>query len=441
MNVFHIAVKLIIGSIILSACKIDQVFAPKSPYEKYKAALVNTDLHQTALAKDWILAGENALKDSIKIDLPYAEIIKFTASEPKASLIRYDVKEGQNIEIIATPISANNANLFVDVLEYKEGESKFLNKQFENGKLSYKVDQSAEHAIRIQPELLRGGMYQISIRFTSSLAFPVPEKSYKNISSFFGDGRDAGRRKHEGIDIFAERGTPVTAVTDGTVRRVGSNNLGGKIIFLSGGGYSYYYAHLDSQLVNTGQRVNVGDTLGLIGNTGNARNTAPHLHFGIYSFGKGAVNPYDFLALSDPFNQPDLSDTVSLNQYQRVSSSKINIRAKASTKSEVIKQLKRNDVLMTEASLTNWYKVRLPDGTQAFVYKNLLEQIANPLKTVVFNPKDSIKDQYQSGSYYDANLLASEAYLQGKFGDHLLVQFENGHQAWLKSSIERNSIL
>jgi hypothetical protein len=60
-------------------------------------------------------------------------------------------------------------------------------------------------------------------------------------------------------------------------------------------GEHLYYAHLDKQLVRAGQRVRAGDTLGLVGNTGNARTTAPHLHFGIYRSGQGAVDPLPFV--------------------------------------------------------------------------------------------------------------------------------------------------
>jgi hypothetical protein len=104
-------------------------------------------------------------------------------------------------------------------------------------------------------------------------------------------------RAHQGIDIFAPRGTPAVAATDGVVRRVGENRLGGRVVFLYDpeGGQSLYYAHLDSQTVADGQRVRAGDTLGFVGNTGNARTTAPHLHFGIYRGGEGAVNPFPFV--------------------------------------------------------------------------------------------------------------------------------------------------
>ena len=60
-------------------------------------------------------------------------------------------------------------------------------------------------------------------------------------------------------------------------------------------GQALYYAHLDSQIVQAGVQVDVGDTLGLVGNTGNARSTSPHLHFGIYRHGEGALDPLPFI--------------------------------------------------------------------------------------------------------------------------------------------------
>jgi peptidoglycan LD-endopeptidase LytH len=69
-------------------------------------------------------------------------------------------------------------------------------------------------------------------------------------------------------------------VADGVVTRVEENTLGGRVIFLAPNNkdYSLYYAHLQEQTAKPGQRVKTGDTIGLMGNTGNARTTAPHLH-------------------------------------------------------------------------------------------------------------------------------------------------------------------
>jgi murein DD-endopeptidase MepM/ murein hydrolase activator NlpD len=119
------------------------------------------------------------------------------------------------------------------------------------------------------------------------------------IQSLFGVERDGGRRAHHGIDIFAPRGTPVIAATDGVVRSTSPNELGGNVVRLSDPrrAQTLYYAHLDRHVVAEGQQVRVGDTLGFVGNTGNARSTPPHLHFGIYVRGRGPINPLRYVRL------------------------------------------------------------------------------------------------------------------------------------------------
>jgi murein DD-endopeptidase MepM/ murein hydrolase activator NlpD len=133
---------------------------------------------------------------------------------------------------------------------------------------------------------------------SKSLAFPVAGKK-SNIGSFWGDVRDGGRRKHKGIDIFAKKGTPVVAISDGIIVSKGSTPRGGKILWLRSfsNPWLVYYAHLDQHKVKQGQVVKKGQVLGTVGNTGNARYTPAHLHFGIYSWA-GAVNPLPYVKYS-----------------------------------------------------------------------------------------------------------------------------------------------
>jgi murein DD-endopeptidase MepM/ murein hydrolase activator NlpD len=123
------------------------------------------------------------------------------------------------------------------------------------------------------------------------MVFPVAGKR-SIIGSFWGATREGGKRKHEGIDIFAAKRTPVVAVNDGIVVDVGNTAKGGKTIWLRSfyDDFYYYYAHLDRQLVRIGESVKKGQYIGTVGNTGNAKLTPPHLHFGIYSF-TGAIDP------------------------------------------------------------------------------------------------------------------------------------------------------
>lgn len=123
---------------------------------------------------------------------------------------------------------------------------------------------------------------------------PVVGATKKSIISFYGDARDNGR-KHEGIDIVAPKGTIVIAPAEGQITEVGYNILGGKVIWMKDtkAKRAYYFAHLDSQIVTKGMIVKRGDTLGTVGNTGNARRTRSHLHFGIYK--KDGRTPVEYI--------------------------------------------------------------------------------------------------------------------------------------------------
>ncbi len=110
---------------------------------------------------------------------------------------------------------------------------------------------------------------------------------------------------HHGVDIFAPLGAPILAVADGTLFRVGWNDVGGNRFWLrDGAGNEFYYAHLSafSPLAREGAQVKAGDVIGFVGTTGDAAGTPPHLHFEIHPqellwMGyDGAIDPYPYLA-------------------------------------------------------------------------------------------------------------------------------------------------
>ena len=107
-------------------------------------------------------------------------------------------------------------------------------------------------------------------------------------------GPRSGGRLHQGIDIFARRGTPITSATPGIVAAVGRNSLGGRFVRVLGpGGEWHYYAHLERFAdVRPGDVIRSGTVIGYVGDSGNAKGTPPHLHYGIYRFSGGAMNPY-----------------------------------------------------------------------------------------------------------------------------------------------------
>jgi murein DD-endopeptidase MepM/ murein hydrolase activator NlpD len=129
------------------------------------------------------------------------------------------------------------------------------------------------------------------------LVMPVVGVRPYDLSNSWGDPRDGGARKHKGIDIFAPKGTDIVAVTDGIISYIGDQPKGGHCLWLTTeNGASFYYAHLDRWAAGLfeGMEVHTGDLLGYVGNTGNARTTPSHLHFGINENDE-MVNPYPIL--------------------------------------------------------------------------------------------------------------------------------------------------
>jgi murein DD-endopeptidase MepM/ murein hydrolase activator NlpD len=134
----------------------------------------------------------------------------------------------------------------------------------------------------------------------AALPTPVAPRRAPRVVDSWGNPRPGGRR-HQGIDIFASKDTPVLSTTRGLITRIGTSRLGGQTVWILGPGLErHYYAHLNRYgAFREGDRVETGDIIGYVGNTGNARGGSPHLHYGIYAHG-AAQNPYPRLAAGKP---------------------------------------------------------------------------------------------------------------------------------------------
>jgi murein DD-endopeptidase MepM/ murein hydrolase activator NlpD len=139
------------------------------------------------------------------------------------------------------------------------------------------------------------------------LEVPVAGFTVAQLRDTFDEGRNGGR-VHRALDLLAARGTPVIAADSGRVLRVRANALGGNTIYATDplGRVVYYYAHLDAYRpgLAEGAMIARGDTLGVVGTTGNAPRNTPHLHFQVMRMpadGKywdgDPINPYPLLLL------------------------------------------------------------------------------------------------------------------------------------------------
>jgi murein DD-endopeptidase MepM/ murein hydrolase activator NlpD len=89
---------------------------------------------------------------------------------------------------------------------------------------------------------------------------------------------------HKGIDIFGDKSTPVLSSTAGIVVYTGNLSKGGNVVAVLGPKWRiHYYAHLQSYSVSVGSMVLSGEQIGELGDTGNAKGKAPHIHYSIVS--------------------------------------------------------------------------------------------------------------------------------------------------------------
>lgn len=109
----------------------------------------------------------------------------------------------------------------------------------------------------------------------------------------------SGGRSHQGTDVMGLWKAEVYAFTNGRISRISHSGLGGLGVYLWGDdGNEYYYAHLHSTAagVHVGMRVEAGQLIAYNGASGNAHQSAPHVHLELHPGGGGAVNPFDWLA-------------------------------------------------------------------------------------------------------------------------------------------------
>ncbi|APQ15996.1 M23 family metallopeptidase [Maribacter hydrothermalis] len=362
--------------VVISACKqirkVADVIVQPTARELYAREFENLD---SLRFNKWEREFQKAKGDSLQIRLPYVEQGEYYKDRITVYSYNIYLNEGEvfHVSIENKVLGIRN---FINLIKMNPDSSltNIVQNDLGENELKVAIEETGIYNIAIQPELDAQGLFSFQMFASPSFGFPVLGKDNTAIQSFWGAVRAGGARNHKGIDIFAARGTPVIAVVDGRVSSTGNRGLGGKQVWLKAGlfGKSLYYAHLDSILVPIGKKVKIGDTLGLVGNTGNARTTAPHLHFGIYKSGQGAINPLPFVKLIE---RPSFQELASTSKFLKVSATVANIRNAPEVAGIKFGEAKRNDTLALLGYTENWAHVELLTGTKAFVYKSLVSEL------------------------------------------------------------------
>jgi len=348
---------------------VPEVYRPSSAWDGYRRGLQDAGLAGTALGNDWRRVADEALAAPVEIDLPYVERGTFDPRQAHAFGYRFAVARGQRIQVGLT-LDGPTPEVFLDVFRSTDGEPRIhvASAEFESRRLIFEPRADNDYVLRLQPELLRGGDFELRVHAEAALGFPVADHSARNILSPFGVERDAGRRSHDGVDIFAPRGTAAVAATRAYVRRVREQNLGGLTVWLHDRqrNLHLYYAHLDEQLVEVGQWVDAGDIVGRVGNTGNARTTPPHLHFAIYAEGQGPLNPDSFLREPAGTVRTPRADRALIGSFATIENSTV-LRTSLRRGAAAVAELAPGTPLRVWAAAGDSYRVALGDGSVGFV--------------------------------------------------------------------------
>ena len=362
---------------------------PTRPSEAYRAQLETAGLLDAPLGRRWLEAGESALARPAGVTLPHREVAFFEPSAPEASAYRMALRRGEQLDIRIRWEPADGSQVFLDLYEVPRDSTRplrlmprelVLDSAQAVDSFAFEPRRDRDYVLLVRPPLLAEGRFELRLSRAPTLAFPVDGHDTGAIRSVFGDPRDGGRRDHHGVDIFAPRGTPALAGVEGTVSRVDTTRLGGRVVWLRdrARSQSLYYAHLDRPLVRRGDRVQPGDTVGLIGNTGNARTTPPHLHFGIYRRGQGPLDPAPFLAPADTATRDPrpLADGIAWRRTDRPS---VVLRTGASSRAAAADTLEAWTPFRVVAATNRWLGVRLPDGRRGYVPRDRTESVEDPV--------------------------------------------------------------
>jgi murein DD-endopeptidase MepM/ murein hydrolase activator NlpD len=412
------------------------IFNKLSPHDAYGQRLKDAGLDKTAMGNAWLQKGQASITNALNISIPYKETGYFSAEKIPSTALRFDAKRGQKLHITLSKKPQLNFAIYMDLWqENSSTEQKLMASADTTGDtLDHEVKQTGKYILRLQPELLRSGEYTLTITSGQSLNFPVSSTGKPNIGSFWGDGRDNGGRKHEGIDIFAPKRTPAIAAADGVVTSVSTNELGGLVVFMrpNDRDYTLNYAHLDQQLAQNGQTVRTGDTLGLVGNTGNARTTPPHLHFGIYTNG-GAIDPYPFVNRTVQSPKSIISSLQLLNATARTTGKTNRLYVEPNPEAHTRQTLPVSTALTIEAATDGWYKATLPNGTQGFI-KSSTVTLAGTLRNLTLKQQQALYDAPDSLNASRKSLLNAGEKLNIKrsFGNYYLVTDTQDNTGWIE---------
>lgn len=433
----HQVVTRILSAVILvSACS-NPLLKPDAPLrEQYIQQLQQNPTIALPLADAWQHEGRRAMAQQLPIALPYRERQQLDPMSTQASVFRFSMQADHRLEIRIDRPATTIGGLIIDLM-HDDGTSTRRIAALSPDEHHAIVRIKAPGQYRLRSQSVHGSAGPITLTLSRQLPlqFPVQTARRDAVQSLFGAERDAGRRSHHGIDIFAERHTPVLAASSGTISRVGETPRGGLHIWQSAPGTGrLYYAHLESAVVVAGDTVERGQIIGTVGNSGNAITTRPHLHFGVYAGWSGPVDPLPLVGrfdLNSSIRSSRLDDPPGpMNaRWLRVDADRLNLRSGPNRRASRTGVLERGQLVQVRANLNDWLRVVSSDGQAGYVSRNFLGAPQSRALTL-----DSSLDLFASPNDHaaligrlDAGTLVAD---RGQFNRHQWIETADGFRGW-----------
>lgn len=419
--------------------KVPEPYQPTHAHDTYLHSLVQAGLAETALGQDWITASKEALNSPIAIPTPFEEVFYVDPAEAFSVGYRFDVIKGQRTEVDVDIQGLATGRLFIDLFRVRGASSdewvRVASADKEENRLEFEPRRENEYVLRLQSELLRGGRCKVTIRNVASLEFPVAGYDSRAIASGFGAPRDGGRRRHHGVDVFAPRHTSVVAASRSYIVYVGDDPTGGRVIWMKDSKRSLhiYYAHLEKQNVKRHTWVEPGQVIGTVGNTGNARTTPPHLHFGTYEIGYGPIDPMDYITQPKGELSPLTADQATLGHWMRAQKSSVPVNISYDLRSERIGSLSQHSPVKVLAASGDRYRVLLPEGRSGYVRADSMEPLTETLDLQTASLSQKIREAPRADAVVIESIGTGEEFsVLAKFEEFWLVKTPQGHRGWLE---------
>jgi SH3-like domain-containing protein len=172
--------------------------------------------------------------------------------------------------------------------------------------------------------------------------------------------------------------------------------------------------------------------VGYVGNSGNARTTPPHLHFGLYRRGEGPVDPAPFVRQPRGSLDELTADLDRLGSWVRLRDEGIRLRGAPGTRSPVVREMGVHTPLRVLGGSGAFYRVRLPDGVQGYVAARLTESVDSPVETRTAAAGGTLHAEPDETTPVVTELDPGvELPVLGRFGGYLYVRAPTGQQGWL----------